>query len=39
MLIVSNILHILNKFGNGLQYYMFHPLPWDRGEANQHKVL
>lgn len=23
MLIVSNILHILNKFGNGLQYYVF----------------
>lgn len=33
MLIVSNNPHVLNRFGNGFQSYVFHPLPWDRGEA------
>lgn len=39
MLIVSNNPHVLNKFGNGFQSYMFHPLPWDRGGANQPILL
>lgn len=39
MLIISNNHHVLQKFRNGFQSYVFHPLPWDRGEANQPIVL
>lgn len=39
MLIVSNNPHVLNKFGNGIQSYVFHPFAWETGEANQPKVL